>query len=193
MSDFVHWESSRDEQAVRSYRTPKGEAMLEAIRKRRSVRKYRQGDIPEEVMEALLRSAMQAPSARNLQPWEFIVVRDRESLGRIPDYHPYSSMVPEAGAAILVCGNTEFQKDPGYIAQDCSAAVQNLLLEAVEQGLGAVWLGVFPRKERIDGMVELFGLPSHIIPVALVSVGYPAEEPEYQDRFKREKVHMETW
>ena len=167
--------------------------MLEAIRKRRSIRKYRHGEIPEETIEALLRSAMQAPSARNLQPWEFIVVRDRDTLGKIPDYHPYSSMVPGAGAAILVCGNTERQKDPGYIAQDCSAAVQNLLLEAVEQGLGAVWLGVFPRKERIDGMTELFGLPRHIIPVALISVGHPAEEPEYQDRFDAGKVHMEKW
>lgn len=167
--------------------------MLETIKNRRSIRKYRDRQIPDETLEILLRAAMQAPSARNLQPWEFVVVRDRETLERIPEYHPYSSMVPEAGAAILVCGNTDIQKDPGYIAQDCAAAVQNLLLEAVNQGLGAVWLGVFPRKERIDGMMELFELPSHIIPVALVSVGFPAEDPGFQDRFDPEKIHRERW
>lgn len=167
--------------------------MLEAIRKRRSVRKYREGPLPDGVLEELLRSAMQAPSARNLQPWEFVVVRDREVLKRIPEYHPYSSMVPEAGAAVLVCGNTDLQEHTGYLAQDCSAAVQNLLLEAVEQGLGAVWLGVFPRKERMEGMVRLFGLPDSIVPMALVSVGWPAEEKGFEDRYDPGRIHRDRW
>ncbi len=167
--------------------------MLEVIRNRRSIRKYQKREIPPETLETLLRAAMQAPSARNLQPWEFIVVQDRDMLAKIPNYHPYSSMVPEAGAAILVCGDTERQNDPGYIAQDCSAAIQNMLLEAVNQGLGAVWLGVFPRKERIDGMTELFALPASVIPMALISIGYPAENPPFQDRFHDERVHMEKW
>lgn len=167
--------------------------MLKEIRLRRSIRKYENRPIPDDILESLLRAAMQAPSARNLQPWEFVVTRERDILRRIPDYHPYSSMVPGAGAAILVCGNTELQDEPGYIAQDCSAAVQNLLLEVVNQGLGAVWLGVFPRKERMEGMTELFSLPGHIIPVALVSVGYPAENPGTEDRFVPQKVHYDRW
>ncbi len=167
--------------------------MLQEIMQRRSIRKYENRPIPDDTLETLLRAAMQAPSARNLQPWEFVVVRNRNILERIPDYHPYSSMVPGAGAAILVCGNTELQNDPGYIAQDCSAAVQNLLLEAVHQGLGAVWLGVFPRKERMEGMTDLFRLPGNIIPVALVSVGYPAENPGIEERFAPEKVHYDSW
>lgn len=167
--------------------------MLETIRKRRSIRKYQDRPVSDGVIETLLRAAMQAPSARNLQPWEFVVVKDRDILARVPEYHPYSSMVPGAGAAVLVCGNTELQPDPGYIAQDCSAAVQNLLLESVNQGLGAVWLGVFPRKERIDGMMQLFALPPHVIPVALVSLGYPAEDPGFQDRFDAGKIHREKW
>ncbi|MBD3277620.1 MAG: nitroreductase family protein [Candidatus Aegiribacteria sp.] len=166
---------------------------MEAIRKRRSIRKYQDREISREAMEALLRSAMQAPSARNRQPWEFLVIRDREVLKKIPEYHPYSSMVPDAGAAVLVCGNTDLQEEPGYIAQDCSAAIQNMLLEAVQQGLGAVWLGVFPRKERMEGMTELFKLPANVIPVALISIGYPAEDPEFQDRYIEEKVHRDSW
>jgi len=167
--------------------------MLKEIQKRRSIRKYIDKPIPEEKLECLLKAAMQAPSARNLQPWEFIVVRDKKMLAEIPEFHPYSSMVPSAGAAILVCGNTERQEMPGYIAQDCSASVQNLLLEAVNQELGAVWLGVYPRKERIEGMVKLFRLPEHIIPVALISIGYPAENPAPEDRYDPEKVHYDTW
>lgn len=167
--------------------------MLKEIRLRRSIRKYENRLIPDDKLESLLRAAMQAPSARNLQPWEFVVTREKDILRRIPDYHPYSSMVPGAGAAILVCGNTELQDEPGYIAQDCSAAVQNLLLEAVNQGLGAVWLGVFPRKERMEGMAELFSLPGQIIPVALVSVGYPAENPGVEDRFVPAKIHYDRW
>ena len=167
--------------------------MLDVIRRRRSIRKYEDKPVPDELIDELLRSAMQAPSARNLQPWEFIVVKDRTILERIPEYHPYSSMVPHSGVAILVCGNTDLQQDPAYVAQDCSAAVQNLLLEAVNQGLGAVWLGVFPRKERMEGMSVLFRLPGNIIPVALISVGYPAESPGLQDRFNSAKVHYDSW
>ncbi len=167
--------------------------MLNEIRIRRSIRKYTDKPITDEKLENLLKAAMQAPSARNLQPWEFVVVRDKDILEKIPDFHPYSSMVPSAGAAILVCGNTDRQEMPGYIAQDCSASVQNLLLEAVNQGLGAVWLGVYPRTERIEGMAKLFRLPEHIIPVALISIGYPAENPAPEDRYDPEKVHYDTW
>ncbi|MCD4848652.1 MAG: nitroreductase family protein [Candidatus Aegiribacteria sp.] len=167
--------------------------MLKEIQIRRSVRKYRDEQIPTDKLESLLRAAMQAPSARNCQPWEFVVITQRALLKKIPEFHPYSKMVPNAGAAILVCGNTRLQSEPGYIVQDCSAAVQNLLLEAVHQNLGAVWLGVYPREERMKGMTELFDLPEHIIPVALISIGVPAEVPEPEDRFRKEKIHFQEW
>ena len=161
--------------------------------KRRSVRKYANRPVSADKVESLLRSAMQAPSARNLQPWEFLIIRNRDALKRIPDYHPYSSMVPDAGLALLVFGNKDLQENPGYIVQDCSAAVQNLLLEVVNQELGAVWLGVYPREERMEAMTELFSLPDNIIPVALISIGYPAEIPGKQDRYVQEKVHYDRW
>jgi nitroreductase len=167
--------------------------MLEVIRRRRSIRKYRDLPVDDLVIEELLRAAMQAPSARNLQPWEFIVISDRETLERIPEYHPYSSMVPGAAAAILVCGDKGLLEDPGYLALDCAAAVQNLLLEAVNQDLGAVWLGVFPRSERMEGMTRLFNLPNNIVPVALISIGHPDEDPGMEDRFRPERVHRDSW
>ena len=167
--------------------------MLDVIRNRRSIRMYTGEPVPMEALESILRSAMQAPTARNLQPWEFVVVTDRDSLRRIPDHHPYSSMVPDAAAAVLVCGNTELQKDPGYLSQDCSAAVQNMLLQAVAEGLGTVWLGVYPNPDRMEGMSRLFGLPEHVLPMALISIGVPGEEIVFDDRFDPAKVHIETW
>lgn len=167
--------------------------MLDVIRKRRSIRKYTGKPVSGEALEELLRAAMQAPSARNLQPWEFVVSRSGPVLESIPGVHPYAGMVPGAGAVILVCGNREIQPEPGYLAEDCSAAVQNILLEAVDQGLGAVWLGVYPREERIAGISELFRLPAHILPVALVSIGVPGEEKGFEDRYDPGKVHTDRW
>ncbi len=167
--------------------------MLDVIRCRRSVRKYTGEAVSRDVLEELLRAGMQAPSARNLQPWEFVLVTDRDILNRIPEYHPYSSMVPGASAVILVCGDTSRQDNPGYIAQDCAAVTQNILLEAVAQGLGAVWLGVYPKPERINGMRLLFKLPDHVLPVSLVSIGVPGENPEPEDRFDSRRIHLNSW
>jgi nitroreductase len=167
--------------------------MLDVIWKRRSIREYTGRPIGEDALVEILRAAMQAPSARNLQPWHFVVSTDREVLGRVPSHHPHSSMVPGAAAVILVCGDTSIQDNPGYLAQDCSAATQNILLEAVAQGLGAVWLGVYPRPERISGMRKLFGLPGNVLPVSLVSLGYPASPPREEDRFRPERVHRDSW
>lgn len=161
--------------------------------KRRSIRKYKDEPVPDNKIETLLRAAMQAPSARNKQPWEFIVVKKKEILKKIPDFHPYSSMVPSAGVAILVCGNMKHQSHRGYIIQDCSVAVQNMLLEAVNQELGAVWLGIYPREKRMTAMAKLFNLPAHITPVALISIGVPAEQPGDEDRFDSGKIHYNEW
>ncbi len=167
--------------------------MLEAIRNRRSIRKYLNKPISDEKLMALLRSAMQAPSARNTQPWEFVVTQSRDIMNRIPEFHPYASMVPSSGAVILVCGNKELQSETEYILEDCSAAIQNILLEAVNQELGAVWLGVYPRMDRIKGMINLFNLPDHILPVALVSLGFPGETKDFEDRFTKAKIHKDIW
>jgi len=167
--------------------------MLDAIRKRRSIRRYTSEAIPPAKLEMLLRSAMQAPTARNLQPWEFVITSNREILNRVPEYHPYAQMVPTAGAAILVCGSKERQPDISYLLVDCAAAVQNILLEAVNQNLGAVWLGVYPKEDRVKGIRELFNLPENIVPVALVSVGIPGEEKGFEDRFDPGKVHTDNW
>jgi len=162
---------------------------IKAIRTRRSIRKYKPTEVSEEVVNELVNAGMHAPTARNIQPWHFIVVNDRHLLDKLAIAHPYAKMLQQATLAILVCGDKKLQEAEGYIVQDCSAATQNILLAAHAHGLGAVWLGMFPREERIKKVSELLEIPDHILPVSLISIGYPDEQKEAPERFKKEKIH----
>ena len=166
---------------------------FDAIFGRRSIRKYTPQPVPEELVTELLQAAMAAPSAGNEQAWQFIVIRDRMLLDAVPKFHPYSAMLKYASVAILVCGDLSVEKFKGFWVQDCSAATQNILLAATARGLGAVWTALYPLEERVMGMRKLLGLPEHIIPLALVPLGYPAEHPGPADRFVAAKVHRAQW
>jgi nitroreductase len=166
---------------------------IQEIINRRSVRSYRDDAVTEEQIEQILRAAMAAPSAGNQQPWEYVVVTDRELLEKIITIHPYAKMLLEAPAAIIVCGNMSREKHKDFWIQDCSAAVQNMLLEATHQGLGSVWLGVYPRQDRVDGIKKLFTLPEQIIPFAVVALGHAKEPPLVIDRFNPDYVHRNGW
>jgi len=160
---------------------------------RRSIRKFKPGSVPESTIRLLLEAAMSAPSAGNEQPWRFVVIDDRKVLDEIPRIHPHTTMVKEAPMAILVCGDTTLEKCQGFWVQDCSAAVQNLLLAAHALGLGAVWTGFYPLQDRVDGMQKLLGLPRHVIPLALVPVGHPDQPSGRQERFREDRVHRNRW
>jgi len=162
---------------------------IHAILTRRSIRKYSGGTIPGEIITELLNAGMHAPTARNYQPWHFIVVNDRETMDRLAAAHPYAKMLKEASLAILVCGDRTIQNEVGYIMQDCSAATQNIMLAAHALGLGSVWLGMYPREERILSVSKVLEIPDHILPAALISIGYPDEVKETPDRYKEERVH----
>ncbi|MGL4370255.1 MAG: nitroreductase family protein [Spirochaetota bacterium] len=166
---------------------------MNSIFKRRSIRKYTPDAVSDSDIEDILRAGMAAPSAGNQQPWHFIVIRDRALLDEIPNINPYSKLLENAPAAILVCGDTRLEKHEGFWVQDCSAATENMLIEIASKGLGGVWLGFYPRKERIDGIKKLFGLPKEVFPLAVVALGHPAEKPEPADRFKKERIHYDTW
>ncbi len=166
---------------------------LEAIFTRRSIRNFKNKEISEEQITKLLQAAMYAPSARNTQPWHFIVVTDRKKLDEIPKLHPYADMCYETTLAIMICGDLSIEKLEGYIALNCAAATQNLLLAAHALGLGAVWLGVYPRKERMEKLSKFFGLPNNILPISLVAIGYPDEINPQPERFKPERIHYNSW
>ncbi len=166
---------------------------LEAIRTRRSIRRYTPEPVSEETVKVLLEAAMSAPSAGNEQPWHFIVITDRRLLDEIPLFHPYADMLREAQVAILVCGDIERERYKGHWVQDCSAATQNLLLAAHACGLGAVWVGVYPVEERMQRFRKLFGLPAPVTPFALVPLGHPGERIPPVRRFDPARIHSNGW
>jgi nitroreductase len=163
------------------------------IRSRRSIRKYTGEEVTDEQVTELLKAAMSAPSAGNQQPWRFVVIRSQAQRELIPTFHPHALMAPSASVVIAVCGDMSMLRLPERWVQDCSAATQNLLLAAHDMGLGAVWLGVYPTEERVEGVRRLLDLPEHIMPLAMVAVGHPAEHPPAADRFETGYVHYDRW
>jgi len=166
---------------------------LEAIHTRRSIRKYRDEPVPDELIDKVLAAAMSAPSARNQQPWQFLVVRDKSLLGQIPRICPNAAMIARAPLAILICADLDLETSPGYWVVDCAAATQNLLLAAHALGLGAVWCGVYPRQDRMTGLHQLFALPTRVVAHSLAAIGYPAEQPAPQNRYRSDRVHQDGW
>jgi nitroreductase len=140
-----------------------------------------------------LDAAFSAPSASDRRPWHFIIIDNREILDAIPKFHPYSNMLKNTNQAILVCGDLHLEKSEGYLSVNCSAATENILITAHAKELGACWLGVYPRKERINGIKKLLNLPEHILPISLISLGYPAEHKDKEDRYDENRVHYNKW
>ncbi len=165
---------------------------MDFIMTRRSIRAYTDRPVSEESVTQLLRAAMAAPSAKNQQPWHFVVVRDRDLLEAIARSTPYSGMTRDAQLAVVVCAAAD-ERDPGYWPQDCAAATENLLLAANTLGLGAVWLGFYPLPERVEALRGLLGIPEDVVPFSVVPVGYPAEHPARVDRFDPQRIHSDRW
>lgn len=164
-----------------------------ALHSRRSIRQYTSQKVDAADIRTMLDAAMAAPSAGNAQPWAFVVVEDPALLSRIPDIHPYAGMAARAPLAVLVCGDLKAEKYPGFWVQDCSAAVQNLLLAAVGLGLGAVWTGIYPLEDRVARFNELFSLPEHIVPLALVVAGHTETRPEKKSRYDASRICHNNW
>jgi len=166
---------------------------MKAILSRRSIRKYKKKPVSDELVKNLLEAAMSAPSAGNEQPWHFIVINDPQILSEIPTFHNHAEMLKEASLAILVCCDEDLEKHKGMGVQDCSAATENVLIAVQAHGLGAVWLGVYPRNERVEGLRKLLNIPGHIIPFSLISIGYPAEQKPRANRYNESRIHHNKW
>ncbi len=166
---------------------------MSVIYQRRSIRKYQDREVEDELVLEIIKAAMYAPSAGNEQPWHFIVIKNREIKQKIAQIHPYAKMLLKAPVAVVVCADLNLIKYGDFWVQDCSAATQNMLLRATELGLGTVWCGIYPDQERVKGLGTLLNLPDHVVAFSLVCVGYPAEKPEPVDRFKKDRIHFERW
>lgn len=167
---------------------------MEEIFNRRSIRKFKNQTVEPEKIDKLLRAAMQAPSANNQQPWEFIVVKDKEKLLEISQTSPYTKAAESSAVTFVLLANEHELKIPTAWEQDMSAATENLLLEAVHLGLGGVWFGVATSEEVTEKVRGLFEIPDHIRPFAMISIGYPEDQKnKFIDRYKEERVHIEQW
>jgi nitroreductase len=171
--------------------------VLEAVRGRRSIRAFRSDDVSPKIVEKLLDAARWAPSAGNIQPWEFIVVRKPEIKRALAEAALDQTLIEEASVVIVVCAN-EDRSSQGYgirgktlyCLQDTAAATQNILLTAYSLGLGTCWVGAFREEEAR----EILKIPHGIRPVAIIPVGYPAETPPQRDRRPISQIaHYETF
>ncbi|MBR1895421.1 MAG: nitroreductase family protein [Pyramidobacter sp.] len=161
---------------------------MDQIYHRVSIRKYQDRPVEPEKIEAILRAAMQAPSAANQQPWEFYVVTDREKLAALSQVSPYAKMTAAAPVAIV----SVYRKEcllPAYAEIDLSIAMENLWLETDAQGLGGVWLGIAPLEDRMEAVEKILALPESVRAFAIFPFGYPAEERRQQNRFDTSRIH----
>jgi nitroreductase len=171
------------------------ETALAPILGRRSIRVYEDREVPGELVDALLRAAMAAPSAVARDPWRFVVLRSKAVRADMARGLPNGGMLASAGVGFAICGELEAAHDRqlSYLLQDCSAAIENMLLAAHALGLGAVWLGVHPREARIAHVRGVLALPASVLPISCIAVGFPAERKPARTRYDSAWVHYDRW
>lgn len=167
--------------------------LLEGLYTRRSVRKFTEEAVSDSDIHVLLKSAMLAPSAKNQQPWHFIVVKEKAMRDKLAAASPYTGMAAHAPLVVVICGDTANEKAPGFWVQDCSAAAENLLLAARALNLGSVWCGIYPEKERMQALATILGLPDKVLPLNMICIGHTEMQFKEADRFNPERVHHEKW
>ena len=167
--------------------------VLEALMTRCSIRRFEPRAVPPSAVAQMLEVLFRSPSAADARPWQFVVVDRRDLLDRLDAAMPKCDMLKTAPLAILVCAEPAREKIPGFWAQDCAAASENLLLAAHGLGLGAVWIGMHPVADRERAARGILGIPDDCVPFALVTIGYPAEQPALENRHDDSRVHRNGW
>ncbi|MDH6303671.1 nitroreductase [Parabacteroides sp. PF5-5] len=169
----------------------KAEIILENIHNRKSVRDYIPGKaVTDEELDKLLKAGMAAPSGQNKQPWEILVINEREILDKLAEGLPYGKMLTKAPMAIIVCGDT-IKSNYWYL--DCSLVSQNILLAAEAMGLGAVWTAAYPYEDRIAVIRSLIDIPAHVTPLNVIPVGHPKGEHQPKEKWDDTKIHRNKW
>lgn len=186
-----------NKQETVSTTTSSADVVLRNILNRKSVRSYTDRKVSRAQLDTLVRAAMAAPTGRDMRPWKFVVIDDKNSILKLAKELPRAKMLLEATAAIAVCGDMSITDDKGKPSNswtlDCSAATENLLLQAEAMGLGAVWLGVYPYDDRMPGVSAALNLPEHIVPLNVVAIGYPKGDPQPKDKYDADNIHYNKW
>ena len=172
-----------------------GSETLEAIFTRTSIRAYEDREVEPEKIELLLKAGMAAPSCVNLQPWEFLVLTTPQAREKVVRGLGCNEFAATAPLVIIPCVNLQktFDGDTGNWMADLSAASENILLAARSLGLGGVWIGGWPNESRTGGLAREFNLPDHVVPVSILPIGYPAEQPAPKDKWAPGKVHWNAY
>jgi len=167
---------------------------LKFIFERRSVRAYEEKPVPDDLVHDLLEAAMAAPTSGGKTPWRFVVVRDKGTLARTAAGLANGRALEKAAVGIVVCGDPRAgESHLSHLLQDCSAAIENILLAVTALGLGACWLGVHPEEELMSNVRSVLGVPQDIVPVAVIAVGWPGERREPRTQYSDAFVHHERW
>jgi len=166
---------------------------FDALLGRRSIRRFAARDVGDAELKRIIEAGMAAPSAGNQQPWRFIVLRDPQVKADVAALSRPAALLAEAPIGIVVCGDLDAEKYAGFWIQDCSAAAENMLLAAHAIGLGAVWLGYYPREERWRGAQRVLGIPERVVPLAVLAIGAPAEQKDPANRFEASFIHLNRW
>lgn len=171
------------------------ENQLQFIFGRRSIRIFKPGKVDKATITKLLQAAMAAPSAVAKDPWRFVVVQKPETLASLATVLSNGDMLNTASLCLTVCADLDAAHDRqlSYALQDCSAAIENLLLAVHALGLGACWLGVHPREDKASRVKEILGLPASVTPVSCIAIGHPGKKKEARTRFNSDYVHWEKW
>lgn len=172
------------------------EVVFNTILKRTSIRSYENKPVEKEKIEKLLRAGMAAPTAMNKQPWHFVVVTNKGQLQKLSEANPHAAMAAKAPLAIVVCGDMNKAAEGNareFWIQDCSAATENILLAATGMGIGAVWTGTYPSKERCADVAKVLGLPVSLIPLNTIVIGYPNADVSPKDKWNAENISYNTY
>ncbi|MCL2216975.1 MAG: nitroreductase family protein [Defluviitaleaceae bacterium] len=170
--------------------------IIDSIKNRRSIRKFKPVEISKEQIKTMLEAAMLAPSACNTRPWRFIAITSRELLNKLADAHPYAKMLTTASLCIVVVALPKLQEGhesdlpKGFFPQDCGAAALSILLQAEAMGLGSCWCGVYPKEAATKSVTEVLSIPDGEFPFCLIAIGEKDQYPAPRGRYEEEKV---TW
>jgi nitroreductase len=160
---------------------------IEVLKTRRSVRAYTRAPVPRKIIEAIVDCGRWAPTANNVQPWEFVVVTDPELLRRIAVITEYGKFIADAPVCVVV-----LSKETKYYLEDGSAATENILLAARAHGLGSCWVAG-DKKPYASEICRLVGAPRGCKLVSMIPIGYPAESPEKSKRPLSDVLHWEKY
>ncbi len=193
---FMIVTSVKNDELIAQTQTNYPNETIKTIHTRKSVRHFTDKAVTKEQLETILKAGMAAPTAMNGQSWEFYVITERKMLEELAKGLPSAQMLKQASAAIVVCGNTDKVgkiDEAQFWMLDCANASENMLLAIESLGLGGLWTALYPDKDRMDFARKTLKIPTNLMPLNCIPIGYPTGEDTPKDKYKPEKIHWNQW